>query len=290
MKRIHIKKPDIKGFFFKVRNLKPSDIRIWFRERKERRQRILEARRNSPFAKKMQPVYAWMNIFSLPLQFVLSCIINFFIEVISRHSLFAAWDYMVETPLVFLYNAFLIFATFMLVYLVRRRVFARILLSVFWLFLGACNGYLLFKRVTPFNAQDLKVLSDALELTGNYFTPAELVLLIIGIVAVILWVVSMWRRGGQYRGRMHRIVALIGAVASFALCLVLTNVAIDKRVISNYFGNIAFAYEDYGFPYCFSASLFNTGINEPADYSEETMDAISNNGEITKNETGRSAE
>ena len=31
MKRIHIKKPDIKGFFFKVRNLKPSDIRIWFR-------------------------------------------------------------------------------------------------------------------------------------------------------------------------------------------------------------------------------------------------------------------
>ena len=290
MKRIHIKKPDIKGFFFKVRNLKPSDIRIWFRERKERRQRILEARRNSPFAKKMQPVYAWMNIFSLPLQFVLSCIINFFIEVISRHSLFAAWDYMVETPLVFLYNAFLIFATFMLVYLVRRRVFARILLSVFWLFLGACNGYLLFKRVTPFNAQDLKVLSDALELTGNYFTPAELVLLIIGIVAVILWVVSMWRRGGQYRGRMHRIVALIGAVASFALCLVLTNVAIDKRVISNYFGNIAFAYEDYGFPYCFSASLFNTGINEPADYSEETMDAISNNGEITKNETGRSAD
>ena len=290
MKRIHIKKPDIKGFFFKVRNLKPSDIRIWFRERKERRQRILEARRNSPFAKKMQPVYAWMNIFSLPLQLVLSCIINFFIEVISRHSLFAAWDYMVETPLVFLYNAFLIFATFMLVYLVRRRVFARILLSVFWLFLGACNGYLLFKRVTPFNAQDLKVLSDALELTGNYFTPVELVLLIIGIVAVILWVVSMWRRGGQYRGRMHRIVALIGAVASFALCLVLTNVAIDKRVISNYFGNIAFAYEDYGFPYCFSASLFNTGINEPADYSEETMDAISNNGEITKNETGRSAD
>ena len=288
MKRIHIKKPDIKGFFFKVRNLKPSDIRIWFRERKERRQRILEARRNSPFAKKMQPVYAWMNVFSLPLQFVLSCIINFFIEVISRHSLFAAWDYMVETPLVFLYNAFLIFATFMLVYLVRRRVFARILLSVFWLFLGACNGYLLLKRVTPFNAQDLKVLSDALELTGNYFTPVELVLLIIGIVAVILWVVSMWRRGGQYRGRMHRIVALIGAVGSFALCLVLTNVAIDKRVISNYFGNIAFAYEDYGFPYCFSASLFNTGINEPADYSESTMDAISNNGEITGNETGRS--
>ena len=38
------------------------------------------------------------------------------------------------------------------------------------------------------------------------------------------------------------------------------------------------------------ASLFNTGINEPNDYSQETMEAISNNGEITKCETGRADE
>ena len=63
--------------------------------------------------------------------------------------------------------------------------------------------------------------------------------------------------------------------------------AIDKRIVSNYFGNIAFAYEDYGFPYCFSASVFNTGIAEPNGYSKETMDKISNNGEITQSKTGR---
>ena len=287
MKRIHIGKPDIRGFFVKVRNLKKEDIKRHFREKKERRQRILEERRNSRFAKKMEPVYKWMNRLSLLLHFVLACLINFLIEVISRLSIFEAWDYMVGTPLVFLYNAFLIFATFSIVYLVRRRMFARILLSVFWLFLGTCNGYLLTKRVTPFNAQDLKVLSDALELTGNYFNTFELVMIIIGIVALVLWIVSMWRRGGQFTGKMHRILALGGVAVSFALCVVLTNVAVDKRVISNYFGNIAFAYEDYGFPYCFSASLFNTGINEPSGYSEEMMAEISNNGEITKNETGR---
>ena len=290
MKRIHIRKPDIKGFFVKVRHLKKEDIKRHFKEKKERRQRILEERRNSKTAKRLQPVYKWMNRLSLPLQFLLSCIINFLIELISRLSFFEAWDYMVGSPLVFLYNAFLIFATFSIVYLVRRRTFARILLSVFWLFLGTCNGYLLTKRVTPFNAQDLKVLSDALELTGNYFNAFELVMIIIGVVALILWIVSMWRRGGQFTGKMHRIIALCGVVASFALCIVLTNVAVDRRVISNYFGNIAFAYEDYGFPYCFSASLFNTGINEPAGYSEEMMAEISNNGEITKSETGRSEE
>lgn len=286
MKKIHIKKPDIKGFFAKIKNLKKEDIKQHFKAKKERRQRILEARRNSPFARKMQPVYRWMNRLSLPLQYLLACVINFVIELVSRLSFFEAWDYMVGTPLVFLYNACMIFVTFMLVYLVRRRVFTRILISVFWIFLGICNGYLLTKRVTPFNAQDLKVLSDALELTGNYFNAFELIMIIIGVVALVLWVVSMWRRGGQFTGKMHRVIALGGVVVSFCACLWLTEEAIDKRVISNYFGNIAFAYEDYGFPYCFSASLFNTGINKPAGYSEKTMTEIGGEGELTQISTG----
>ena len=288
MKLIHIRKPDIKGFFTKVRNLKKEDIKRHFREKKERRQRILEERRNSRFAKKMQPVYKWMNRLSLPLHFLLACVINFLIELVSRLSFFEAWDYMVGTPLVFLYNAFMIFATLSIVYLVRRRVFARILISVFWIFLGICNGYLLTKRVTPFNAQDLKALSEALAVSQSYFNAFEMVMIVIGVVALILWIVSMWRRGGQFTGKMHRVIALGGVVVSFGACLWLTDAAIDKRVISNYFGNIAFAYEDYGFPYCFSASLFNTGINEPSGYSQETMDEISNGGELTKSETGRS--
>ena len=288
MKLIHIRKRDIKGFFTKVRNLKKEDIKRHFREKKERRQRILEERRNSRFAKKMQPVYKWMNRLSLPLHFLLACVINFLIELVSRLSFFEAWDYMVGTPLVFLYNAFMIFATLSIVYLVRRRVFARILISVFWLFLGICNGYLLTKRVTPFNAQDLKALSEALAVSQSYFNAFEMVMIVIGVVALILWIVSMWRRGGQFTGKMHRVIALGGVVVSFGACLWLTDAAIDKRVISNYFGNIAFAYEDYGFPYCFSASLFNTGIGEPSGYSQETMDEISNGGELTKSETGRS--
>ena len=194
---------------------------------------------------------------------------------------------MTGTPLVFLFNAFLIFATFMIVYLFRRRVFVRILLSVFWLFLGACNGYLLLKRVTPFNAQDLKVLSDALEQTSNYFNGFEIVMLTIGIAAVVLWVISMWRRGGQYTGKMHRIIAVIAVVASGFAYVGLTDVAIDKRVISNYFGNIAFAYQDYGLPYCFMSSVFNTGIDEPNDYNEETIDQITNNGEMDEKKTRR---
>lgn len=103
---------------------------------------------------------------------------------------------------------------------------------------------------------------------------------------MILWVISMWRRGGQYTGKMHRVAALFGVVISIGAYIGLTNIAIDKRVVSNYFGNIAFAYEDYGFPYCFAASVFNTGISEPSGYSKETMDEITDGGELSKSSTG----
>ena len=290
MIQLKIKKPDVKGFFKKIKNLNKEDIKAARAEKKERRARILEQRRNSKFAKKMQPVYQFMNRFSLIFQYLLACVLNFFIEVVSRHSLTEAWHYMTGTPKVFLFNAFLIFATFSIVYLFRRRVFARILLSVLWLFLGMCNGYLLIKRVTPFNAQDLKVLSDALALTGNYFNTFEIILLSVGIVSLIIWIISMWRRGGQFTGKMHRVIALFGVVFWVGAYIVLTQTAIDNRVVSNYFGNIAFAYEDYGFPYCFTASIFNTGISEPAGYGEEGIAEITHDGSLTKFEADEDAQ
>ena len=210
MKRIQLKKPDVKGAFKKLKNLKKEDVADYWRARKERRQRILEERRNSAFARKMQPVYQWMNRLSLLFHALLACLINFAIEAISRHSAIKAWEYMTETPLVFLYNAFMIFMTFSIVYLFKRRVFVRIIISVLWMVLGVCNGYMLIKRVTPFNAQDLKVATDAVSLINNYFNGFELVMVVVGIGAVTVWVISMWRRGGQYNGKVHRIRAAAG--------------------------------------------------------------------------------
>ncbi|WP_461809628.1 LTA synthase family protein [Faecalimonas sp.] len=267
------------------KKVKKEDIKAYWKARKERRQAILEKRRNSAFAQKMKPVYKVMNQFSLVFHVLYACVLNLTIEAISRHSLFKAWEYMTNSPRTFLFNSYLIFITFLLVYLVKRRVFTRILLSVFWLGLGITNGYMLLIRVTPFNAQDLKVMGDGLTLFNKYFTGFEGAMLAVGIVTVVVWLISMWKRGGQYTGKMHRIPALIVIAISFGTVGLLTNLAIDNRIVSNYFGNIAFAYEDYGFPYCFSASVFNTGIAEPNSYSKETMDKISNNGQITQAKT-----
>ena len=290
MKKLQLKKPDIKGKIRKIKNLKKEDVIAYWKGRHERRERILEARRNSAFAKKMQPVYAFMNRFSLIFHALLACIINFVIEAISRHSVVAAWDYMTGTPLVFLYNAFMIFVTFSIVYLFKRRIFVRMIIGAIWVILGIANGYILLKRVTPFNAQDLKIAGDGIALINNYCNGFEVVVIAVGTVALLIWLISMWRRGGQYAGKIHHIVALIGIIVCGVLYTFVTNIAIDKRVVSTYFGNIAFAYEDYGLPYCFSASLFNTGISEPNGYTKKAMAKIDKDGELNQTATSRSSD
>lgn len=266
-----------------------EDIKQYFQQRKQRRQAILEKQRNSKFAKAMAPIYLWMNRLSLLLQFLLAGIINFTIEAISRHSIGEAWEYMTMTPWPFLFNTYMIFVTFLLVYIVRRRVFFRIIISAFWLTIGCVNGYMLSVRVTPFNAQDLKVIDDALSMIDKYFTGPQGTMLIIGILAILAWLVSMWRRGGQYQGKVYRIPAIVVCVIAFATMGKVTDFAIEKRVVSDYFGNIAFAYEDYGLPYCFTASMFNTGIDKPdeREYEEEEILAITENGKLLESSTTR---
>ena len=197
---------------------------------------------------------------------------------------------MTGTPLVFLYNAFMIFVTFSIVYLFKRRIFVRIIISALWIILGIANGYILLKRVTPFNAQDLKIAGDGIALINNYCNGFEVVVIAIGAAALVVWLVSMWRRGGQYTGKIHHVASLLGIVVCCILYTFVTNAAIDKRVVSTYFGNIAFAYEDYGLPYCFSASLFNTGISEPNGYTKKKMAKINKNGELNKSTTSRSSD
>ena len=259
--------------------------------RRQKRAERIEKRKNSKFGKAMGKACVWMNRFSLLMHALLSAAIYFVIEAISRHSVVKAWNYMLMSPWTFLFNTYMIFASFLIVYIVRRRVFARVIIGVVWMILGIVNGYMLSVRVTPFNAQDLKVIDDAVTMLDKYFNGVQGVLIIAAIVAVITWLVYMWKNAGIFQGKMHRIIAAIVAVAGIGAIAPLTEIAINNRVVSDYFGNIAFAYEDYGLPYCFGASVLQTGMELKKDssvnYSKETIAEINKDGILTDVSTTR---
>lgn len=277
-----------------MKHINKESLKQYMQQRKQRKlekKQMIEAkkqaRRESELGKKLQKVYAVMNRISLLLHLLLAGVLNFIIEAMSRHSVVKAWEYMRISTWAFLFNTYMIFATFLLVYLVRRRIFARIIISVLWIVLGVVNGYMLSVRVTPFNAQDMKVIGDAITMIDKYFTGIQGVLIVCGILVVVAWLVFMWRHAGKYEGKQRLILSACGAVLGIGAIIPLTDYAIEKRILSDYFGNIAFAYEDYGLPYCFSASLFNTGMTQPEEYSEELIAKINQNNTLRKEESER---
>ncbi|MDO4444162.1 MAG: sulfatase-like hydrolase/transferase [Bacillota bacterium] len=223
------------------------------------------------------------NWFSVPLQFLGCCVLYLIIEALSRHSLGLAWTYMVESPLIFLYNAFLIFTTSLVVYLFKRRILARMIVGWFWFILGCVNGFLLTSRVTPFTGPDLKLITDALRVLNKYLSPVMVVVVLVAVACLLLSFVWMFRKGWKFQGKLRywvNIPLILVGVLAFAGT---TKLALDKRLLSNYFGNIAYAYQDYGYPYCLAVTLFDTGINEPNGYSEGLMDEIvESEGKIKK--------
>lgn len=215
-----------------------------------------------------------LNLLSVPLQYLGCCVLYLVIEAISRHSLGEAWDYMVESPLIFLYNALLIFTTSLIVYLFRHRIFARAIVGVFWLFLGCVNGFLLANRVTPFTGPDLKLLSDAVGVMNKYLSSGVVALVIAVFAILLILLVLLFRKAGKYEGKLRYWVNIPMILVGILAFAGVTRLALDKRVLSNYFGNIAYAYEDYGYPYCLATTIFDTGISEPTGYSQELMDQI----------------
>ena len=239
-----------------MKKISKETIKARRAERKQRREEIMKKRANSKMAQRMKPVCRHLNKFSVLYTILLAFVINFVIEALSRHSAAKAFGYLTGSPLVFLYNMYLIFATLCLSYLFRRRMFTRILVSLLWLLIGIINGALLLKRVTPFNAQDMKALSEAAAVATRYFSVIELAVTIVGLAAVVFWLVTFWRRGAQFKGTMHRGIAIAVCAALLLSIPLVTKYATNKRVLSSYFGNVAFAYQDYGLHFKVTARSF----------------------------------
>lgn len=205
---------------------------------------------------------------------ITSLVVNFLIECFSRRSLVEGFKYLIDSPLVFLYNSAIILLTLSVIFLVKRRIFFYSLITIVWLIFGIANGIVLSNRVTPFTAVELKLLDSVIEIMDKYLTQWQIGLIITLLVAVGVGLILAFIFAPKYQGKIkyrRNVPVVMLVVVSFAI---LTKVAIKTNVVSNYFGNIAYAYLDYGFPYCFSNTLVNTGIDKPDNYSEAAIKNI----------------
>ncbi|MBR3811931.1 MAG: LTA synthase family protein [Agathobacter sp.] len=216
-----------------------------------------------------------LNKYSFLWHGLLSMFVVFLVELASRWSIVSAFAFITKTPLTFLYNSFIIYASLTLVYLFHRRAFARVIICSFWVIMGIINGIVLSNRVTPFGFADLTVVSDLLTILNTYISPLMMVLIVIASIIFIILCALLYIHGPRYNGKQHRIVSLASILTVVFIAIpATTSVAQEKNIVASYFTNIAQGYMDYGFVYSFSSGFLNWGMKEPENYNEAVVDAL----------------
>lgn len=214
------------------------------------------------------------SLIAVLLQLLTASVLCFVIEVLARHSFSEGIAFVHNHTWAFVYNCVLIFMTSLPVFLFRKRMFLRVLIFGTWLIAGISNSIVLANRVTPLTGPDLKNLTEGASVITKYFNGAEILLVTVLLcIAAFLLVIYLFR-SPRYKGKMHYLFTIVCIAASCGGFYGFTKWCLNARVLSSYFGNIAFAYQDYGFPYCVSVTLLDTGIDEPNNYSPELMQKI----------------
>ncbi len=229
----------------------------------------------------------FLNRYSVLFHAIAAMAIVFIIEVISRRNFISACKFVDSHTLAFMYNSFLVFVSFALVYLFRRRAFARIVITGVWTILGIINGCVLSNRVTPFGYTDLKCIPELLAMNNtSYFTAEQATIVVIGLGSFALFLIALFIKGPKYNGKIRYAGVSVAFLALIFVAIpVTTNVAQSTNVVASYYSNIAQGYNDYGFVYSFSSTVVDRGMQKPADYTEQAVDDVEEKVNSSKQET-----
>lgn len=210
---------------------------------------------------------------------ILAFLINYFIESMARQGGGGGLQFLIGSPLVYIYNSIIIFATLSVGILFRRKILYYFFVSTLWSILGIINGAILSNRMTPFTTKDIANVKDGLTIATNYFSKQALITGAVVIGVLLIGVVVFWIKGPKSQKIIYgRVIPLflVIVMGSFGI----SGVAIKTGVVDTYFGNLAYAYRDFGFPYCFVNTWLNTGIKKPANYSSSIASRIFNVDEL----------
>lgn len=231
--------------------------------------------------RKLKEYLSLIHLRSLSLLFVWAFVINFIVETLGRFhangvitgSFWGGFVAIFKQPYVILYGTIVIMFTLSFALFFKRKYFALIIISVVWLTFGISNFVLLSYRVTPFSAVDLKLIDAALGVLTNYASKGAIVGVIILVILLLIAFVIIARKAPMERTRNVK-RAIVMVILTFIITVIFCGFGQTTKLIATEFPNLADAYIENGFAYCFYNSLFNTGISKPKDYSSDTTQSI----------------
>lgn len=205
-------------------------------------------------------------------------LINLYMEEFARITtgVFEGFRWALTHPLIFLFNTLFIFTSMTLALLFRRRRFFWFIIGLLWVALGTINGGILLSRMTPFTLYDLQNVADGLTIATTYYSMTQITLAIIVMGLLIAAIILIFIRSRKWKN--------INYLRSIAVILISALVTAGATVgmirsgrVDTFFGNLNYAYRDYGLAYCFLTTSVSGGISKPKGYSAELIEGILEN-------------
>lgn len=211
----------------------------------------------------------------IALMAVFALAINLYMESFARltTSPFEGIRWAFDNLPVFLYNTLIIFSTMTIALLFKKRRFVWFIISLVWLMLGSVNGGILMTRMTPFTLYDMQNFADFITIVPTYYSTWQIILGLAGLGLGVAAIVMIFIRSEKWKNINYKktVSAVLIAAAVTGLA---TIGAIRTGIVGTFFGNLNYAYRDYGFAYCFITTSANAGIARPKGYSEEQIAEI----------------
>lgn len=221
---------------------------------------------------KLEKLYGFFVKHTVLFCFLISCFVNLVVEMFCRQSVLDGIVHMFTSPQVFMFNTFAIFTVTLVSLFFKRRAFVLAVAVAPFIALAMINCAVLSYRVTPISATDFVKIKSIFGIFNLYLEGWVVVVIVAVVAAIIAGYVLLWKKSVK-RERCHIQGVFYLPVYMIVLALLSSSFS-SQGYLSKKFTNLNDAYNDYGFVYCFSCSVFDTGINKPADYSEEKINTL----------------
>lgn len=219
----------------------------------------------------------WKRLLVYALRYIgIPVLLELIIESLNRKSVVSGVMYMIERPSLFLFNTLIIMLTVSVALFFKREIFVFTVISMVWLFFGVVNFVILNIRVTPFSAVDITLLESAIRVSGHYLSALNIAMIALAVIVVMIAMIYLFQKAPKHKHTTHKKLVVSGimvALVAFSIFF-LRHQSHSVQALDTDYTNISEAYENYGFVYCFTNSIIDTGIAKPEEYGEERVQEI----------------
>jgi len=205
--------------------------------------------------------------------------VAFFNEILSRRSLTAALAFLITKPVSFLSNAAIVLVFLSFALLFKRKRYMIWFFSLFWLGMGITNFVVRCFRATPFSSMDFTLVKSVFPILPRYLTWPGLIAVAVGLLLLFAFLAVLFFRAKRTPVRWKQ--AIFTFLSSVGIATLLIGSGYIFGIFPHHFSNLAYAYNDHGFTFCFSVSLLDRGIDKPDDYDNDKISEILSDLEST---------